>query len=143
MALWEKLAFWKTVAKPRHLQHGTLGENAARKFLEEKGLKFLTANFAGKRGEIDLIFRFGACLVFVEVKTRSGHGWTRPSRAVTAVKRKALFRTAADYLRLLDNPEVAFRFDIVEVLLEEGVVLEVRHIENAFDRTMLGSRWWR
>jgi putative endonuclease len=140
MALWEKLAFWKNPARALHLERGSLGENAARQFLKAKGLKFLAANFTAKRGEIDLIFRAEDCLIFVEVKTRSAHGWTRPSRAVTAQKRKALFRTAADYLRLLGNPPIAYRFDIVEVLLDDGVVQEIRHIENAFDRTMLQSK---
>jgi putative endonuclease len=140
MALWAKLTFWKSPQPALHLARGALGENAAREFLEAKGLKFLTANFAGRRGEIDLIFRTADCLIFVEVKTRSENGWTRPSRAVTATKRRALFRTAADYLRLLDNPQVAYRFDIIEVLLNDGVVREVRHIENAFDRTMLQPR---
>jgi putative endonuclease len=137
MAFWPKLAFWKKEPKPAHLQRGTLGENAAREFLEKKGLKFLTANFAGKRGEIDLIFRDGECLVFVEVKTRSGNGWTRPARAVNADKRRALFRTAADYLKLLGNPPVPYRFDVVEVLLTNETIGEVRQIENSFNRTML------
>src|SRR5262245_54833346 len=118
MALWEKLKFWEQPPEPSHLKRGSRGEEAARDFLKGKGLKVLTANFAGKRGEVDLIFRDGQCLVFVEVKTRSLGGWTRPSRAVDARKRRAIFRTATDYLRLLDNPRVAYRFDVVEVLME-------------------------
>jgi len=106
-------------------------------FLRKKGLKFLTANFAGKRGELDLIFRDGGCLVFVEVKTRSGEGWTRPSRAVDARKRRAIVRTATDYLRLLNNPRVPYRFDVIEVLLEGESVREIRHLENSFDSTMI------
>lgn len=140
MALWAKLAFWRKPAKPVHLQRGNLGETAARDFLAKKGLKFLAANFARKRGEIDLVFRDGVCLVFVEVKTRSGYGWTRPARAVDVRKRKALFRTASDYLRLLDDPTTPYRFDVVEVFLEDETVKEIRHIENSFDRSMLRSR---
>ncbi len=131
MALWEKLKFWDKTERPVHLQYGSIGEEAARNFLKKKGLKFLTANFSTKRGEIDLIFRAADCLVFVEVKTRSNETWTRPERAVNARKSKALMRTAQDYLRLLKTAEVAYRFDIVEVLLESGAVREVRHIENA------------
>lgn len=48
-----------------------VGERAARKHLQGRGLKFLTANFRSARGEVDLIFRDADCLVFVEVKTRS------------------------------------------------------------------------
>src|SRR5690242_1946175 len=84
--------------KPEHLRRGELGERAAKKHLQKLGLKFLTANFRSERGEIDLIFREPArggwsklsgedetaCLVFIEVKTRSSEEWTRPAAAVDA-----------------------------------------------------------
>ena len=47
-------------------------------------------------------------------------------------RRRRLTRTALDYLRLIKNPQVKVRFDIVEVLLEAGVVNEVRHLPNSF-----------
>lgn len=115
-----------------HLRRGRLGERAARKHLQQLGLKFLTANFRSKRGEIDLVVRDGDCLVFVEVKARSSEDWTRPAAAVDARKRRLLSQTALDYLRLLKNPPVKLRFDIVEVLLEDGAVREVRHLPNTF-----------
>lgn len=119
-------------AQPEHLRRGALGERAAKKHLQQLGLKFLTANFRSERGEIDLIFRDEDCLVFVEVKTRSSEEWTRPAAAVDARKKRLLSQTALDYLRLLKNPQVKIRFDIVEVLLREGEVREVRHLPNTF-----------
>jgi len=118
--------------QPEHLRRGELGERAARKFLQRQGLKFLTANFRSERGEIDLIFRDGDCLAFVEVKTRSSETWTRPAAAVNAERRRRLSRAALDYLRLLKSPAIKVRFDIVEVLLAEGKVHEVRHLPNTF-----------
>lgn len=117
---------------PEHLRRGELGEGAAKKHLQKLGLKFLTANFRSARGEIDLIFRDDDCLVFAEVKTRSSEEWTRPAAAVDARKKRLLSQTALDYLRLLKNPEVKIRFDIVEVLLRDGEVREVRHLVNTF-----------
>lgn len=117
---------------PEHLRRGVLGEHAAKKHLRGLGLKFLTANFKSARGEIDLIFRDGDCLVFTEVKTRSSEAWTRPAAAVDARKRRLLSQTALDYLKLLRNPPVKIRFDIVEVLLTDGKVREVRHLPNTF-----------
>jgi putative endonuclease len=119
-------------AKPEHLRRGALGERAAKKFLQRQGLKFLAANFRSARGEIDLVFRDGDCLAFVEVKTRSSEAWTRPAAAVDARKRRLLSQTALDYLKLLKNPPVKIRFDIVEVLLADGGVREVRHLPNTF-----------
>ena len=118
--------------KPEHLRRGELGERAAKDHLQRQGLKFLTANFRSARGEIDLIFRDDDCLVFVEVKARSSENWVRPAAAVDARKRRLLSQTALDYLRLLKNPPVKIRFDIVEVLLNNGEVREVRHLPNTF-----------
>ena len=133
MNLFEKLKVaFLGQTRPEHLRRGELGERAAKKFLQKAGLKFLAANFRSEHGEIDLIFRDGDCLCFIEVKSRSSEGWTRPAAAVDARKKKLLSQTALDYLRRLKNPEVKFRFDIVEVLLRDGEVREVRHLPNTF-----------
>jgi putative endonuclease len=70
--------------------------------------------------------------VFIEVKTRSSEEWIRPAAAVNKERRQRLSRAALDYLRLLRNPQVKIRFDIVEVLLHDGEVSEVRHLPNSF-----------
>lgn len=133
MNLWQQLAgSFSRETRPEHLQHGDLGERAAREHLRRAGLKFLTANYRSQRGEIDLVFRDDDCLVFVEVKTRSSGGWTRPAAAVNARKRRLLSQAALDYLKLLRQPPVRIRFDIVEVLLADGAVTEVRHLPNTF-----------
>lgn len=121
--------------KPAHLRRGLLGERAAQAHLEGQGLRFILANFRSKRGEIDLIFTDAECVVFVEVKTRSSTRWKRPADAVNWGKKRRLSRAALDYLRVLKNPQVAFRFDIVEVILSGDSVREIRHIQDAFRLT--------
>jgi putative endonuclease len=121
----------ETRQRTEHLRRGRLGERAARAHLRRIGMKFLTANFRG-RGEADLVFRDARVLVFVEVKTRSSEVWVRPARAVDTRKQQLLTQTALDYLRLLKFPDVPVRFDIVEVLLSDGTVREVRHLPNTF-----------
>ena len=134
MMLLQRIAEWRRAALPPvHLRHGQLGEKAAKRYLRRIGLKFLVANYRSPRGEVDLVFRDNDCLVFVEVKTRSCEDWTRPAAAVDYDKKRRLSQAALDYLRLLKNPEIKFRFDIVEVLLAEGKVSEVRHLPNAFN----------
>ena len=136
------MRLWRTVKRalglwrePEHLRRGRVGEAAARRHLRRTGLKFLTANYRTKSSEIDLVFRDGDCLVFVEVKARTKGGWTRPSAAVNQRKRGILGQAAKEYLRRLGNPKTKFRFDIVEVLLLDGAVSEVRHLPNAFPLT--------
>ena len=77
------MSLWRTVKpafglrrEPEHLRRGWVGESAARRHLRRTGLKFLTANYRTKSSEIDLVFRDGDCLVFVEVKARTKGGWT-------------------------------------------------------------------
>ena len=89
MSLFEKIkSAFAGKAKPEHLRHGELGERAAKRHLQKLGLKFLTANFRSDRGEIDLVFRDGDCLAFVEVKARSSEDWTRPAAAVDAERQR-------------------------------------------------------
>jgi len=118
--------------KPTHLRRGELGERAARRHLQKLGLKFLAANFRADDGEIDLVFKDSQCLVFVEVKTRSSEEWVRPAAAVNQEKRRLVARAARAYLKQIHNPPVKVRFDIVEVLLAEDQVREIRHWPNAF-----------
>jgi len=133
VTLWSRAkAFLARTKPPLHLRRGALGERAAKRHLQKLGLKFLTANFRSERGEIDLIFRDGDCLVFVEVKTRSSEDWVRPAAAVNARKRLLLSRCGLDYLKRLRCPQVKIRFDVVEVLLADGDVREVRHLPNTF-----------
>ena len=66
------------------------------------------------------------------MKPRSSENWTRPAAAVDARKKRLLSATAMDYVRLLKEPRVKLRFDIVEVLLADGAVREVRHLPNRF-----------
>ena len=132
MSFWERFKLWTSSSEPVNLSHGRLGEWAARRHLQGMGLKFLVANYLSHRGEIDLIFRDGDSLVFVEVKTRSSEAWTRPSAAVNSRKKRRLSRAALAYLRHIRFPAVRIRFDIVEVLLTDGAVREIRHLPNAF-----------
>ena len=113
-------------------RRGRLGEAAARRHLEAKGLSVLASNVRTARGELDLVLRDGSCLVFAEVKARSARSWTRPARSVDRRKKRALSRAAWDYLRMVGCPRVSWRFDIVEVILDGDEVREVRHLVDAF-----------
>lgn len=139
VALWRR---WTSRHRedPEHLRRGRLGEEAAASELRGRGWTHLTSNYRGSRGEIDLVFRDGEFLVFVEVKTRSSEAWVRPADAVNAGKRRRLLHTAQHYLRRLPDPCVKWRFDVVEVLLEDGSVREIRVLVHAFERWTSSTR---
>jgi putative endonuclease len=116
---------------------GERGEKFAARHLRRHGYKILVRRFQGRSGEIDIICRQDDVLVFVEVKTRASDQRGRPSEFVDRNKQRNLSKTALDYLRLLENPQIKFRFDIVEVILPAGArrPTEIRVIPNAFELT--------
>ncbi|MGH8162812.1 MAG: YraN family protein [Rhodanobacteraceae bacterium] len=115
-----------------HLRLGTRGEKLAGRFLRRHGFKILHRNFRGRRGgEIDLVCREGDTLVFVEVKTRTREDFGRPLAAVDRQKRRRISLGAFAWLRLLGNPDIAFRFDVVEIVIAEGKP-RIELIRNAF-----------
>jgi len=115
-----------------HLQLGARGENLACRFLKQNRYKILYRNFRGRTGgEIDVVCRDRDTLVFVEVKTRSRNDFGRPLDSVDREKQKRIARGGLAWLRLLDNPDILFRFDVVEVIMEEGKP-RIELIRNAF-----------
>ena len=107
---------------PRH-RLGRRGENLAARHLRRHGFKVLYRNFRAPRGgEVDIVCRDGDELVFVEVKTRSTRDFGSPASAVNREKQALIARGALAWLRLLDNPDIIFRFDIVEVVIDDSGV---------------------
>ena len=121
------------LSKPAHLRLGTRGERLAARHLRRRGFKILYRNFRGRQGgEIDLICRDGDTLVFVEVKTRTREDFGRPLEAVNRQKQRRLSLGGLAWLRLLGNPDILFRFDVVEVMMAETAPPRIELIRNAF-----------
>jgi putative endonuclease len=109
------------------------GEKLAARHLRRHGFKILYRNFRGRHGgEIDLVCRDGDTLVFVEVKTRTGEEFGRPLAAVKGKQQVRISQGALAWLRLLGNPDIFFRFDVVEVVLTEAGPPRVELVRNAF-----------
>ena len=121
---------------------GDMGEIIAARWLSAHGRKVLHRNYRGaNRGEVDIVARHGNVLTFIEVKSRTSTAFGRPADAVGPDKQRLIQRGAMDWLRLLGNPRIQFRFDIAEVILIEGELPRVHIIENAFqmsDASMAG-----
>ena len=98
---------------------GREAETRAAAYLQQRGLRLVERNFRVRGGEIDLIMRDGASLVFVEVRQRSSTGFGGAAASITAGKRRRIVLAARHYL--LGRPPCACRFDCV---LIEGDRLE-------------------
>jgi putative endonuclease len=118
---------------PPHLRLGVRGENLACQFLRRHGYKILYRNFRGRTGgEIDVVCRDGNTLVFVEVKTRTREDFGRPFEAIDRDKQKRIARGGLAWLRLLGDPDILFRFDVVEVIIAEGAEPRLELLRDAF-----------
>src|ERR1700726_3305085 len=105
---------------PEHIRRGARGEKLACDFLRRHGYKILYRNFRGRRGgEIDIVCRDCDTLVFVEVKTRGRQDFGRPVAAIDRRQRRRISQGGLAWLRLLGNPDILFRFDVVEVVISE------------------------
>jgi putative endonuclease len=123
----------KNSSKSIHLRRGACGEKLACRFLRRNGYKVLYRNFKGRSGgEIDIVCRDNDTLVFVEVKTRTREDFGRPFSAVDRQKQKRISRGGLAWLRMLDNPDILFRFDVVEVIMTNDAKPRVELIRNAF-----------
>ena len=126
-------SLWRSSIKSGHLRRGARGEKLACRYLKRSGYKILLRNFRGRiGGEIDVVCRDKDTLVFVEVKTRGREDFGRPFEAVDWDKQKRISRGALAWLRMLDNPDILFRFDVVEILIAGDAKPRVELIKNAF-----------
>lgn len=109
--------------------NGNEAEQYAEEFLQRQGLIFLERNYRCRFGEIDLIMRDGAALVFIEVRMRTSQAFGGAAGSITPAKRAKLLRTARHYLaRLKTDPPC--RFDAV--LLSGASGQEIEWLKNAF-----------
>jgi putative endonuclease len=106
------------------------GEQAARAHLEGLGYTLCAARWRCAAGEIDLIMRDRALLVFVEVRTRRSAESGAPFESITARKQAKLMAVAHTYLAENGLEDVPWRIDAVGVTVAGGR-LTVEVIENA------------
>ncbi|WP_298644848.1 YraN family protein [uncultured Cardiobacterium sp.] len=82
-----------------HLRRGRAGEKRAAAYLKAQGLVIVANNFRSRYGEIDLIARDGAVLVFVEVRSRAAGAQVSAAASIGAAKREKIRKTAQVYLQ--------------------------------------------
>ena len=112
---------------------GAYGEKVAATWLKSHGIKILARNFRGPRmGEVDIVARDKKLLLFIEVKTRRSNSRIRPYDAVNKHKQALIERGANAWLKELRTRDLPWRFDIIEVHVDDGHTPVVNHIKDAF-----------
>lgn len=111
---------------------GAVGEAAAERFLRSQGYRILARNYACPVGELDLICHHDETIVFVEVKTLADDQAGDPEEHINPAKQRQLLRVARAWLSAHRNPDCAYRFDAVSVVVSGDRAPTVRHIVEAF-----------
>jgi len=109
------------------MNNGAQAEQQAARYLQQQGLKPVAQNYRSRFGEIDLIMRDGATLVFVEVRLRRSANFGGAAASIDAHKQQRLIRTAQQYLAGLAHIPPC-RFDAV--LMDDS---GVQWLRNAFE----------
>lgn len=111
---------------------GREGERLAEQYLKKKGYKVIERNYRCRGAELDLIVLDRRVIVFVEVKTRTGHGFGSPFEAVEFRKQQKMIQAAQYFLNEKKLYQRDARFDVVGISWPAGEPV-VEHIENAFE----------
>lgn len=108
---------------------GKVAEEAAATYLTRRGLRLVARNWRCKGGEIDLIMRDGATLVFVEVRERRNALFGGAAASITAAKQARICHASQMYLAQTPAPPPC-RFDAV--LFDGG---RLTWLKDAFHET--------
>ena len=93
---------------------GDAGEDAALAHLQRQGLTLVERNFRCRGGELDLIMRDGATMVFVEVRKRAGSAFGGAAASIGPAKQARLVKAAETWLQRYRMPP-ACRFDVIAI----------------------------
>jgi putative endonuclease len=103
-------------------------------------MRILDRQYRNQFGEVDVIAQDGACVVFVEVKTRSNVDAGLPFEAVDRQKQQKLTRTALVWLKKKRRLQQQARFDVISILwASDAVEPQIEHFRNAFEATGFGQ----
>jgi putative endonuclease len=117
----------------RSLVNGRSAEDLAAAYLGLHGLELLDRNLRCKAGELDLVCREGATLIFIEVRQRSRSDFGGALASVAGSKRRRLLRAARFVLHTrAEWRGCLLRFDVVGVHGSLQGKHEIEWIRDAF-----------
>lgn len=123
--------------KSQNKSKGNAIETQAVAYLMRNGFQVVARNYAYHGGELDIVARDGATLVFVEVKSVWNNTQGNPAARVNALKQKKIWQTACHFLATQKELapkgfEEPCRFDVLSARVYQQP-LQFNHIKNAFE----------
>jgi putative endonuclease len=111
---------------------GAAGEDAVAQWYAGSGYAVVARNWRVREGEIDLVARRGATIVFCEVKTRRSDAFGTAAEAVTPRKQARLRKLAVLWLAANDARADGLRFDVAAVTPDGRGAWTIDVLEAAF-----------
>ena len=112
---------------------GSLGENIAKKFLEDKGYKIIDMNVKMSYKELDLIAKHKGKIIFVEVKTRTSSFLGSADGAMSSKKIKNLKKAMGMYVSYKQLDPENVRLDLIAIDMNFGEKnTNIKHYEDIF-----------
>jgi len=115
-----------------NLYLGSLGEEAALKFLKASGYKILARNYKSRLGEIDIIAQDKDTVCFIEVKARASGRFGLPQEALSGFKQRQISKTALGFLKDKGFLDKKARFDVVALTYQKDYP-RIELIKDAFE----------
>lgn len=114
---------------------GKLGERIAHRYLRKHGYHIREKGFRCRHGEIDIIAQKKDCIVFVEVRARTGLDFGTPEESLTRAKKRRLIASALTYTSTHQDLPAQWRIDVVAIELDDqGKTRRIELIENAVEQ---------
>lgn len=115
-------------------QTGNLGETLAEQYLRRQGYTIIARNWRCPVGELDVVARQGAMLVFVEVRTRRGTRQGTPEESITPAKQAKLVELAHTFLAQHHDEDCEWRIDVIAICLNRhNDITRLNHIKWAIE----------
>lgn len=131
---------------------GERGETLAAEYLIKNGYRLVVSNFkvpVGRNskgvqvtGEIDIIALDDETLCFIEVKTRRSDEFTPVITNVDARKQRQIIRTAKVYRKIFGIRNVAFRYDVVTVLMPKHAEPTIELVKGFWSESKFHKQSW-
>ena len=96
-------------------QLGKWGESLAEKYLQEHSITIVERNVYTPHGELDLVGRDTAGLIFFEVKTRTNMKFGYPEVSVNQRKQSHLTQSALFYMQNHPEETGGWRIDVIAI----------------------------
>lgn len=121
----------KRLTQKSTTDQGAYGEQLARHYLEQKGMRFVAANWKCRCGEIDLIMDDKRTRVIVEVRLRAQTSFGEGLETVGYQKQQKIIRTTLLYQQAM-NFWGDLRFDVISITIPANSTPVINHIPHAF-----------